>query len=359
MGLDRACVLLEFPLGTTGHCLYLAGLLAFKLQMANPKPERSVRMSDINTKTLRADAVGMEQATEILRKSGLLAFPTETVYGLGADATQDLAVARIYAAKGRPNFNPLIVHFLDATSAKAHVQWSEEADILADAFWPGAITLVLKKRKDSTLSPLLSAGLSSVAMRVPDHLIASDLLHEFSGPIAAPSANPSGAISPTTAEHVLSGLFGKIEGVIDAGACRLGLESTIIDLTTAPTLLRPGGIPVEAIEDCLGKKLQIAEAKDGIKAPGQLSSHYAPRARLRLNATTALDDEVLIGFGDMACDLNLSQNADLTEAAARLFAHLHFLDKKGVADIAVAPIPAYGLGHAINDRLMRAAAPRS
>ena len=325
--------------------------------MANPKLERSVRMSDLNTKTLRTDVAGMKQAADILRTGGLLAFPTETVYGLGADATQDLAVASVYAVKGRPNFNPLIAHFVDTASAKPHVQWSEEADMLTDAFWPGAITLVLEKRQDSTLSPLLNAGLSSVAIRVPDHSIASDLLHQFSGPIAAPSANPSGAVSPTTAEHVISSLFGKIDGVIDAGACRLGLESTIIDLTTAPTVLRPGGIPVEVIEDCLGKKLQIAKAEDGIKAPGQLSSHYAPRARLRLNATSALDDEVLIGFGDMACDLNLSQDADLTEAAACLFAHLHFLDKEGVTSIAIAPIPEHGLGQAINDRLFRAAAP--
>ncbi len=326
--------------------------------MANLKPERSVTMSDIQTMTLRTNSAGMKQATDILRKGGLLAFPTETVYGLGADATQDLAVARIYAAKGRPTFNPLIAHFPDADSAKSHVHWSEEADILTNTFWPGAITLVLEKRQDSTLSALLSTGLSSVAIRVPDHSIASNLLHQFSSPIAAPSANPSGAISPTKPEHVLSSLAGKIEGVIDAGACRLGLESTIIDLTVAPTLLRPGGIPVEIIEDCLGKKLQNTQAKDGIKAPGQLSSHYAPCAKLRLNATSALDEEVLIGFGDMECDLNLSQDADLTEAAAHLFAHLHFLDKKGVACIAVAPVPQHGLGQAINDRLIRAAAPR-
>ena len=327
--------------------------------MANPKPERDVRMSDINTKSLKSDATGMKQATEILRTGGLLAFPTETVYGLGADATQNFAVARLYAAKGRPKFNPLIAHFSDAASAKSHVIWSEEAEILSNAFWPGAMTLVLRKRQESSLSPLLSAGLFSVAIRIPDHLIASDLLYQFSGPIAAPSANPSGAISPTKAEHVLSGLFGKIEGVIDGGACRLGLESTIIDLTTAPTLLRPGAIPAEAIEDCLGKKLQLPQANDGIKAPGQLSSHYAPRARLRLNASKALNHEVLIGFGDMACDLNLSQDGDLTEAAAHLFAHLHFLDNKGVTDIAIAPIPDHGLGHAINDRLIRAAAPRN
>ena len=327
--------------------------------MANPKPERGVRMSDVYTKSLQSDAAGMNQAAKILRTGGLLAFPTETVYGLGADATQSFAVARIYAAKGRPNFNPLIAHFSDAVSAKSHVIWSEEAEVLSNAFWPGAMTLVLGKRKESSLSPLLSAGLFSVAIRIPDHLIASDLLYQFSGPIAAPSANPSGAISPTKAEHVLSGLFGKIEGVIDGGACHIGLESTIIDLTTAPTLLRPGAITAEAIEDCLGEKLQLPQAEDGIKAPGQLSSHYAPRAKLRLNASKALNDEVLIGFGDMACDLNLSQDGDLTEAAAHLFAHLHFLDNKGVTDIAIAPIPDHGLGQAINDRLIRAAAPRN
>ena len=326
--------------------------------MANPKSERSVIMSDIHTKTLKANVAGIGQAAEILRKGGLLAFPTETVYGLGADAKQDLAVARIYAAKERPYFNPLIVHFPNITSAKPYVHWSKEADILANSFWPGAMTLVLEKCKDSRLSPLLSAGLSSVAIRIPDHSITSDLLNRFSGPIAAPSANPSGTISPTTAEHVLLGLFGKIDGVVDGGACRLGLESTIIDITATPTLLRPGGIPVEAIEACLGRKLKISPAADRIKAPGQLSSHYAPRARLRLNATTTVDDEFLIGFGDMACDLNLSQKADLTEAAAHLFAHLHFLDNKGVARIAVAPIPEHGLGQAINDRLIRAAAPR-
>ena len=327
--------------------------------MANPKPERSVRMSDIHTKTFAADAIGIGEGVEILRAGGLLAFPTETVYGLGADATNDMAVARIYAAKGRPNFNPLIAHFSDVASAKSHVLWSKEADILADAFWPGAITFVLEKRQDSRLSPLLSAGLSSVAIRIPNHPVAADLLHRLAGPIAAPSANPSGAISPTTSEHVLAGLFGQIEGVVDGGACRLGLESTIIDLTAEPTLLRPGGIAVEAIQDVLGKHLLVATAQDGIKAPGQLSSHYAPRAALRLNATSKINEEVLLGFGEMDCDLNLSPSGDLTEAAAHLFAYLHRLDNLNIARIAVAPIPEHGLGQAINDRLIRAAAPRA
>ena len=304
------------------------------------------------------DDTGLIDAAGILASDGILAFPTETVYGLGADATNDTAIARIYSAKNRPNFNPLIVHFSDLAMAKDHVIWPDSAEILARAFWPGAVTFVLRKRAKSPLSLLLSAGLPSIAIRIPDHPIALRLLSIFDGPIAAPSANPSGMISSTSAEHVLRNLAGNIDGIIDGGKCKLGLESTIVDLTKHPTLLRPGSITENEIERVLGEKLLPNQSKDVINAPGQLSSHYAPHAAVRLNATDKMDGEVLLGFGQMACDLNLSITSNLTEAAANLFAYLHRLDNGQNAKIAVAAIPSSGLGIAINDRLERAAAPR-
>ena len=287
----------------------------------------------------------------------MVAFPTETVYGLGGDARNDMAVARIFEAKGRPRFNPLIVHVDSVESAKTYVEWSDAADMLASTFWPGPLTLVLPLKPGAGLSPLVTADLPSLAIRVPEHPVARDLLRAFGGPVAAPSANPSGRISPTMAEHVIAGLSGRIEAVVDGGACGVGVESTIIGMTDAPILLRPGGLPSEAVEQVLSTPLVAHGANDPLTAPGQMVSHYAPGAPVRLNADSRQPGEVLLGFGPVDCDLNLSRAGDLIEAAANLFAHLHALDACG-APIAVSPIPETGLGRAINDRLRRAAAPR-
>jgi L-threonylcarbamoyladenylate synthase len=312
----------------------------------------------LETRHLVADADGYAQAAEVWRAGGLVAFPTETVYGLGADALNDHAVARIFEAKGRPRFNPLIVHVPDAETARTLVDWSDAAEVLAMAFWPGAITLVLPIRGDARLSPLVTAELPTLAVRVPAHPVAQSLLRAFGGPVAAPSANPSGRISPTEAAHVAAGLSGRIEAIIEGGACDVGLESTILGLDGAPTLLRPGGIPAEAIEAALGAPLERHVEGGTLTAPGQMTSHYAPGAAVRLNATDVAEGEVFLGFGPMACDLNLSPAGDLVEAAANLFGYLHRLDGQGARGIAVAPIPDTGLGRAINDRLRRAAAPR-
>ena len=309
------------------------------------------------TEILPPTPQGIARAARLLQDGALVALPTETVYGLGADARNGEAVAGIYAAKGRPSFNPLIVHLPDIETAKRYVEWTDDADRLAQAFWPGALTLVLPLKPDSGLSSLVTAGLPSLAVRVPAHPAMRQVLQALNGPVAAPSANPSGKISATTAAHVLAGLDGKIAAVLDDGACSVGLESTIIGLTgLRPTLLRAGGLPSEAIEAALGQTLEIADGAE-IIAPGQLASHYAPGAAVRLDAETAGPGEVLLGFGTMICDLNLSPAGDLTEAAANLFDHLHQLDATGQS-IAVAPIPDHGLGRAINDRLARAAAPR-
>jgi L-threonylcarbamoyladenylate synthase len=310
------------------------------------------------TVTLRPDQAGLRQAAQFLGAGGLVSFPTETVYGLGADARDDRAVARIYAAKGRPSFNPLIVHVADAATAHRYVVFNDLAERLAGAFWPGALTLVLPVRTGAGISKLVTAGLETLAVRVPDHPVAKGLLAAFDGPIAAPSANPSGRVSPTTAAHVLAGLDGRIDAVVDGGACGVGVESTIVSCVGAPALLRAGGIPVEAIEACLGQPLLRPEDPDMPVAPGQLVSHYAPQGRVRLNATDLHDGEVLLGFGPLKADLNLSPTGDLVEAAANLFGHLHKLDAMGAVAIAVSPIPNHGLGLAINDRLKRAAAPR-
>jgi L-threonylcarbamoyladenylate synthase len=298
------------------------------------------------------------RAVDLLRRGALVSFPTETVYGLGGDATSDLAVARIFDAKGRPRFNPLIVHLPD-TEAVAEVAVLEgDAARLADAFWPGPLTLVLPVRKRGGLSSLVSAGLSTVAVRVPDHPLARRFLAAFGRPVAAPSANASGRVSPTTAQHVLDGLGGRIAAVLDGGPCTVGLESTIVGFDPVPTLLRPGGLPVEAIEACLGGDLAEPEGST-VTAPGQLRSHYAPRAQLRLEAEAAEPGERLLGFGPVeGAELNLSEAGDLVEAAANLFPALHQLDAEGDGPIAVSPIPENGLGRAINDRLRRAAAPR-
>lgn len=315
-------------------------------------------MSAPITNVLTPDRAGILRAAETLSASGLIALPTETVYGLGADARDDHAVARIFQAKGRPHFNPLIVHVASAKVAQRYVEWSATAQLLADAFWPGALTLVLPLRPDAGLSPLVTAELPTLAIRVPAHPVAQALLDQFDGPVAAPSANPSGKISPTTVQHVIDGLSGRIEGILDGGPCPVGVESTIVGLSGDPMLLRPGGVATEDIEAVLGAPLAHRDQTDPLTAPGQMLSHYAPGAYVRLNAETIMDGERLLGFGPVACTLNLSETGDLVQAAANLFHHLHALDAMKPKGIAVSPIPMTGLGVAINDRLARAAAPR-
>lgn len=313
------------------------------------------------TRHLDPDETGLKRAAEMLRRGGLVSFPTETVYGLGGDATDDAAVARIFEAKGRPSFNPLIVHLPDAEAVEAYCVMDDTAQRLASTFWPGAMTLVLPIRPYAGISKLVTAGLDTLAVRVPDHPLAQALLRETALPIAAPSANPSGRVSPTTASHVLAGLARRIEAVLDGGPCGVGVESTIIDCTgVTPALLRAGGLPAEAIEDCLGKPLAPPPPKSATapSAPGQLASHYAPKGVVRLDATETEPGETYLGFGPLGADMNLSRSGDLVEAAANLFDCLHQLDAMGAERIAVAPIPDHGLGRAINDRLRRAAAPR-
>ncbi len=304
---------------------------------------------------------GLRHAAAILRAGGLVGFPTETVYGLGGDARSDLAVARIFEAKGRPRFNPLIAHLPDVAAARMLAGFDDRAEALAAAFWPGPLTLVLPLRAGAGLSPLVTAGLPTVALRVPAHPLAQALLREFGGPLAAPSANPSGRISPTRAAHVLDGLSGRIAAVIDGGACAVGLESTIIGLDGPSTLLRPGGIAVERIEAVLGGPIGMAGDAVRPTAPGQLASHYAPAARLRMAADGPRPGEVWIGFGPGSPKgLNLSPEGDPVAAAAALFHTLRQADLLAGPDgaIAVATIPETGIGRAINDRLRRAAAPR-
>ena len=310
------------------------------------------------TRLLAPDAAGLRDAAAILHAGGLVALPTETVYGLAGDATNDHAVAAIFAAKGRPRFNPLIVHLADLAQVDRFAALTPLAQRLAAAFWPGPMTLVLPLREGSGLSPLVTAGLNTVAVRLPAHPVARALLAEFGGPLAAPSANPSGRISPVTAAHVLAGLGGRIAAVIDGGACAVGLESTILDATgAAPVLLRAGGLATEAVE-ALGLTLGSPRT-DKITAPGQLASHYAPRGRVRLDVTAPEAGEIWVGFGPCpVAALSLSQTGDLTEAAARLFHALHEADTLAGPEgrIAFAPVPDTGLGRAINDRLHRAAA---
>lgn len=314
-------------------------------------------MISSGTQELTADPGGIAQAADFLRQGLLVAFPTETVYGLGGDARNGQAVASIYEAKGRPSFNPLIAHVASVGAAQRFVQWSDQAEQLAQAFWPGPLTLVLPLREGHGISSLVTAGLDTLAVRVPAHPTARALLADVDGPVAAPSANPSGQISPTTAAHVWSGLDGRIAAVLDDGPCGVGLESTIVGLAGEPTLLRPGGVALDRIERVLNMPLHLHQSGDLLTAPGQLQSHYAPDAPVRLNATARQGDEVLLGFGPVECDLNLSVEGRLTEAAANLFAALHRLNETG-RPIAVSPIPDAGLGAAINDRLRRAAAPR-
>ena len=301
-------------------------------------------------------------AARLLRDGGLVAFPTETVYGLGADATDDKAVARIFAAKGRPRFNPLIVHIADLAAAEALVEFTPAARALAQAFWPGALTLVLPRRADARLSFLVSAGLDTVAVRVPSNAIAAGLLRATQRPVAAPSANASGTISPTTAAHVRESLGDHVDLILDGGPTVHGIESTVIGFEDgAAAMLRPGAVAREAVEAISGPLRSPSAGTQG--SPGRLPSHYAPRTRLRLNATTVGGDEALLAFGTNVPSgskivHNLSPSGDVIQAAANLFAMLRELDAVGAGTIAVMPVPQCGLGEAINDRLMRAAAPR-
>ncbi len=327
----------------------------------------------LKTRTLAAGPGAIGAAIACLRDGGLVAFPTETVYGLGADATNGEAVARLYAAKGRPAFNPLIAHVPDLAAARQLAVFDDAAGTLAAAFWPGPLTLVLPKRADCPVSDLATAGLDTIALRVPRHPVAHDLLAAFGRPVVAPSANRSGHVSPTTATHVLADLDGRIDLIIDGGATQVGLESTIVACLGEPALLRPGGLPRATLEAALGQafaadgdiETTVAE-DDAPLAPGLLASHYAPRAALRLDATSVNAGDALLAFGpDLASGaqdarkiLNLSARGDLVEAAAHLFSHLRALDASGARTIAVMPIPHDGLGEAINDRLLRAAAPR-
>ncbi|MGE0008860.1 MAG: L-threonylcarbamoyladenylate synthase [Parvibaculaceae bacterium] len=303
----------------------------------------------------------MTQAAEALIEGRLVAFPTETVYGLGADATQDKAVARVFAAKDRPSFNPLIVHVASLEDAAALGDFGSEASELAKLFWPGPLTLVVPRRKGCAVSLLASAGLPTIALRVPRHPLAQALLKAARLPVVAPSANPSGRISPTTAAHVREGLGDKVSLILDGGPSDIGLESTIIGFTGGrAVLLRPGGLSRRDIERAIGHGLDSRGNARKPSAPGQLESHYAPRALLRLDAEAARPGEAYLAFGNAPdARFDLSPRRDLTEAAANLFRLLHELDAAGVEAVAVAPIPAEGLGEAINDRLKRAAAPRS
>ena len=320
--------------------------------------------TDVATRIMQADREAIATAARVLGNGGLVAFPTETVYGLGADATNGEAVARLYAAKGRPRFNPLIAHVANAEAARQIGRFDADAELLAGAFWPGPLTLVLPKAPDCPVAELATAGLDSIAVRAPDHAVARDILGAFGKPVVAPSANQSGHISPTTAQHALADLAGRIDLIVDGGATSVGVESTIVACLGQPTLLRPGGVPREAVERVLGHALLVAEppSDEAPLAPGMLASHYAPKSPLRLNAVDVRPDEALLAFGpnapDSAYTLNLSPSGDLVEAAANLFAHLRTLDDSGARSIAIMAIPNEGLGEAINDRLARAAAPR-
>jgi L-threonylcarbamoyladenylate synthase len=314
--------------------------------------------------TAAPEAAGV--AARYLAAGGLVAFPTETVYGLGADAGNGEAIARLYVAKGRPRFNPLIAHVADLPAARRLARFDPSAERLAAAFWPGPLTLVLPKAAGCAVHDLATAGLDSIAVRVPDHAVARAILSAFGGPIVAPSANRSGHVSPTTAAHVRADLDDRIDLIVDGGPTPVGLESAIVACLGTPALLRPGGLPRAAIEGVLGRPLAEAPTESAPTAPGMLASHYAPRTRLRLNATSVAPGEALLAFGPAllhgaeraSAVLNLSPRGDPVEAAANLFAHLRALDAAGARAIAAMPIPRDGLGEAINDRLLRAAAPR-
>jgi len=325
----------------------------------------------LDTLILPADEAAVAAAARTLAASGLVAFPTETVYGLGADAASPAAIAHLYQAKGRPAFNPLIAHVGDLAAARKIARFDAAALQLAEAFWPGPLTLVLPRTEHCVVADLATAGLDTVAVRVPAHPVAREILRAFAGPVVAPSANLSGHVSPTTAEHVASDLAGLIDLIVDGGPVEVGVESTIVGCFEAPMLLRPGGVPREDIERVLGRALAQAPPEvesDSAQplAPGMLASHYAPRTRVRLNADSVAPGEALLAFGlhrlhgahNAVATMNLSAKSDLDEAAANLFGYLRALDAKGATTIAVMPIPNEGLGEAINDRLRRAAVGR-
>jgi L-threonylcarbamoyladenylate synthase len=325
----------------------------------------------LKTQILPANEASAAAAARCLAAGGLVAFPTETVYGLGADAGNAAAIARLYQAKGRPSFNPLIAHVRDLAAARRIARFDPLAVMLAEAFWPGPLTLVLPRAEGCPVADLATAGLDTVAIRVPAHPVARDILRAFGGAVVAPSANLSGHVSPTTAAHVQADLAGRIDLIVDGGPVEVGVESTIVGCFDAPMLLRPGGVPRGAIERLLGRTLaqppeDTDPGTDQPLAPGMLASHYAPRTPVRLNADTVLAGEALLAFGPAAVPgadaatkvLNLSGRGDLDEAAANLFGYLRALDSSGARAIAVMPVPHEGLGEAINDRLRRAAVGR-
>ena len=325
----------------------------------------------LTTQIWPAGEAAVAAAARCLAEGGLVAFPTETVYGLGADATNAGAIARLYQAKGRPSFNPLIAHIWNLEAGMRIARFDAQAIALAKAFWPGPLTLVLPKTKDCAVADLATAGLDTVAIRVPAHPLAREILRAFGGPVVAPSANLSGHVSPTTATHVQSDLMGRIDLIVDGGAVEVGVESTIVGCFDAPMLLRPGGVPRGEIERVLGRTLaQPPEDADNDSgqpfAPGMLASHYAPRTRVRLNAGSVEAGEALLAFGSGSVPgvdaativMNLSPRGDLDEAAANLFGYLRALDTRSARAIAVMPVPHDGLGEAINDRLRRAAVGR-
>ena len=320
------------------------------------------RVRDAGSEIREAGVEAIARAGELIRAGELVAFPTETVYGLGADATSDAAIAAVFAAKDRPTFNPLIVHFADARGASRRVAFDERARSLAESFWPGPLSLVLPRREACRISLLASSGLDTLAVRVPGHPVARKLLAAAARPIAAPSANVSGRVSPTTARHVVDSLDGRVGMVLDGGPCRVGIESTVIDLSGDRALmLRPGGLSREAIEAVIGAVAEFGGGGAPAKSPGLQDRHYAPGRPLRLNAARTKAGEAFLGFGRAAPMgargdvMNLSPSGSVDEAAANLFAMIRALDRNGVSAIAVAPIPDEGLGRAINDRLRRAA----
>jgi L-threonylcarbamoyladenylate synthase len=312
----------------------------------------------LQTKIFNTSKPDLLKASKLIKTGGTLAFPTETVYGLGADATNNLAVAKIFQAKGRPSFNPLIIHCFSIEQIQAFAMWSSDAQTVAEKFWPGPLTMVLPLLPHGKIASLALAGLQTVAVRIPAHSIAQSILKLANTPIAAPSANPSGSVSATKAEHVISKLNGKIEGIVSGGSSEIGLESTIISFLPDPRILRFGAIDEADISEILRLDLKKKALDGEISAPGQLSSHYAPKGSIRLNSKVFKNKEVSLGFGKVICDLNLSRTENLIEAAANLFDCLHKLDEMGAEKIAVSPIPEEGIGIAINDRLKRAAAPK-
>lgn len=307
-----------------------------------------------------ARPAAIAEGGDLLRHGRLVAFPTETVYGLGGDATNDRAVAAIFEAKGRPSFNPLIVHVAESMDTRNLVEADDRTRAIMAHFWPGPLTLVLPRKAKSPVSLLASAGLDTIAVRLPDHAVARALIKSADRPVAAPSANRSGAVSPTLAQHVAESLGSRVGMILDGGPCRVGVESTVLDLSGAhPALLRPGGVPVEALEAALETTLiRPTDHADAPKSPGMMASHYAPGLAVRLNAAEPRPGEAFLTLGDHAGTMNLSPGGNLEEAAANLFAMLRALDRPDFTAIAIMPIPEHGLGLAINDRLRRAAAPR-